>query len=614
MKTATFSRALALGVTAALASTCLQMTPASAAPGDYVLVASSQDGDFFELADYTDGDITVQVQDSSVTPAADVDVDDAQDLAFSWEFIPFGASSGTRLPATDDSVQPTDVKGEFVVALPVSEGPGTYQLTAALTADAAGDNAVDEKRLATYDVGNDAPAGSTATITGLDPVGSTPGLTQRGTVRFVDDNGDPLRNQVFSMKVDHGFFTSGDAAKAPVVGAPAGDLEQLGSRLTDLSDANGEIDFELGIARDAGFDDDADIDATVSTVSGPAASATAAWSTDDPLNGRLALRLSPAGEQDGPVDPALAGNRTFYDIFALDQFGNPVDTNRSADPDDTGEISIALDYTGNTDDFDYSDDEQLADLDTFGDFWLTSFEAGTINVNGLWEEAPTYLYTDTQGTATDGVTNVTATTPSSTYEISFAGSSYSITSSAADTVRVGSTVTQTVRVLDQRGNPVSGYEVRFLRYGPDSVRGDVVATRTTNAAGEASYSFIGTARGRATVTAEITDGVRRRQLTGTAAFGAGVKARLGKTRGTSAGRGTDRLTVSAGRVAAGARVDLYRVVKGVQKKVATKTLGRRGTANFAVRDKNRGSRTTYVAQVRSTSTTVADRSNGYKTR
>jgi hypothetical protein len=600
MKTVKTSRALALGVTAALASTCLQLSPASAA-APYTLTVDSKDGSAFQPADYAAGDITVQVNDGQ----ASFDIEDEQDLRYWWDYQSFGGGSAVTLPATGTDEQKTDVKGAFVVPLPVAQGPGTYTLNAQLEDEPVGATGAPTVSK-TFRVGNAAPAGSTATVTGLGA--GKPGEAETGTVTVVGPDGTtPVAGQVFTLSVDHGFFTNGASATSTAPGQEVGNLVQQGGALTAATDTDGRITFKAGIARDTGFDDDAKVVSAVKVSGVETAGATAAWNTASPLNGDVAIRLSPAGEQDGPVNPAVAGSRTFYDVFALDQFGNPVVENAGT------AVSIGLDYTGNVDDFDYSDDETTADLDSFGDIWLTSFEAGTIDVNGLWEEAPVTSF-DVNGTPVADVTDAKTRTASSTYEVSFNASSYSITSSAADTVRVGSTVTQTVRVIDQQGNPVSGYEVRFLRYGPDSIRGDVVATRTTNAAGEASYSFIGTARGRATITAEITDGVRRRQLTGTAAFGAGVRARLGRTKDTRAGRGADRLTVAAGRVAAGARVDLYRVVKGVQTKVGSKKLGRKGVANFAVRDKNRSSRTSYVAIVRSTSKTVADRSNGYKTR
>ncbi len=619
MKTVTFTRALGLGVTAVLVTSAFQFTPASAAPSptSLALEVLSQDGAFFQLGDYASGDIAVQVKDTSTDPSGvNHDVDDSRDLAYSWDYTSFDGALKT-LP---DAEQATDVNGKFVVPLPASEGAGTYTLKAQLGAGTPATQQVTK----TFTVGNAAPTGSTASISGLGA--GTPGLAKKGTVTVTDPSSKPIAGQVFTLNLDHGFFTSGDSATPTTLDADAGNLVQQGATLTAKTDPNGQIAFKAGIARDAGFDDDAKVTSTV-TVSGVTTSGTsAAWNTANPLNGDVAIRLSPAGEQDGPVNPTPAGHRAFYDVFALDQFGNPVVQsdnyfdefgNPISTPNEDAPVVIDLRNTekgGDCNDCDDSgDDSWVADLTSFGDIWVQSFVAGTLDITGTWVEAPTYRF-DAKGAPVSSRADATSTTASPFYDVSFNGSSFSMSSSVSDTVRVGTTVTQTVRVVDQRGNPIEGYEVRFLRFGPDDVRGDVVATRSTNALGVATYSFIGTRPGRATITAEVTDGTRRRELTGTAAFGTAVRARLSKTKGTSAGRGADRLTVAAGRATAGARVDLYRVVKGVEKRVGSKKLGRKGTVNFTVRDTNRSSRTTYVAVVRSTSKTVADRSNGYKTR
>lgn len=611
MRTVKITHALGLSVVAALVTSAVPFTAASAipAPTALSLTAASHDGEAFDVADYAAGDITVQVEDTT----GPVDVDDAQDLSYSWSVTPFAPNAATvQVPTTGTSMVTTDVRGEFVVPLPISQGPGAYELTAELGPDVNGDNDVSSAALLTIRTGNAAPVDSTAVLTGLG--GGTPGDAQGGTltvtapdntydadpstagVQFdTDSDADPVQGQVYSLTVDRGFFTKGDVALPSTAGADAGDLIPLGTKLTGVTDAAGEIEFQTGIARDTGFDDDGKVTATVRVAGGLAGSKTAAWDTVDTLNGRVALTLSPQSEQDGPVSPALAGNRTFYDVFALDQFGNRV-----------GGQSISLAYTGNVDDYDYDGDEVLSDFDTFGDIWLTSFEAGTINVTGTWEDAPTYRYVDTAGTVVAGTADATGTVASSTYEIRFGAASFSIRSSATDTVKVGTPVTHTVRVTDQQGNPVVGYQVRFLRYGPDEARGEAASTTTTNALGEATYTFIGTARGRATITAEVTDGNSRRELTSSTVFGATIKARLAKGKG---GPGGDRLAVKANVLAAGARVQVYKIVKGQQVLVATKKLSRKGTVAFKIRDRNRNRRTTYVAVVRSTSKSVADQSN-----
>jgi hypothetical protein len=603
MKTVKTCRALALGVTAALAATAFTYSPASAGVG-LALEAGSQDGNAFLPTDYADGDITVQVTDGG----APLDVNDSQDLSFTWTVKPFAPNATTVVvPATGTSEQKTDVDGKFVVALPVSEGPGEYTLNAGLGADSKGAGDIPAADVLTVKVGNAAPAGSTAVIAGLGA--STPGLVQNGTLTVTAPDGtysgtdgapDPVVGQVYSLTVDHGFFTSSEP-KASRIGDEAGNLISTGTRLTGVTDANGKLTFKTGIARDGGFDDDGRVAATVKLDGGPAASGVTDWSTADSLNGKVALKVSPTSVQDNPVNPTLAGNSTYYDAFALDQFGNPID-----------DVSIDLQYASSRKNFDADDGSITSNFDNAGDFLVVSYVADQITTTGTWAEAPSYVYTATDGTAkrvaTSDLEDAIGSITSATYEINFNASRFSMSSSVSDTVRIGTTVTQTVRAVDQQGNPIEGFQVRFLRFGPDATNGDVVATKTTNALGEATYSFIGTRSGRATITAEVTDGNRRRELNGSAAFGAVVNARLARTKGVSSGGRVDRLTVSATKLAAGARVNLYSIVKGKQKLVGTKTLGRKGTAAFAIRDRNRKSKTKYVAVVRSTSKSIADQS------
>jgi hypothetical protein len=599
MKTATFTRSLGLGVTAVLVATAFPFTAASAKPLDTLEVVS-KDGEFFQPSDYAAGDIAVQV----TSGAAAIDVDDAQDLEYSWDYTPYGTGPTVTLPATGRDLQTTDTDGLFVVPLPVSQGPGTYKLNAQLEPDSKGSDA--GPVAGTFTVGNSAPAGSTATVSGL--AGGTPGEADSGQVTVTDATNAPIVGQVFTLKLDHGFFTDGTSATGDAEGTLAGNLEQDGTTLTGMTDVNGKLtfrsgdsSFNIGIARDGGFDDDGSVDASV-TVGGVATSGTkAAWSSADPLNGGVAIRLSPAGEQENPVNPTVAGNRAFYDVFALDQFGNPVDG-----------VPIDVRFTeqgDQCDDCDNSgDDTYDSDLNANGDVYVLSNKAGAIDITGTWIEAPTTTF-DANGDRKGGVKDAVGTARATTYELNFNASSFSMTSSVSDTVRIGTTVTQTVRVRDQLGNPVQGYDVRFLRYAPEEVRGEVVATRSTNALGEATYTFIGTKAGRSTITAEVTDGLRRRELTGQVSFGRVVRAKLARTKGSSSGRGADRMTVTTRVAAPGARVYLYKIVKGKERFVGSRTLNRKGQAAFSIRDRNRSAKTRYVALVRSTTKTLADRSN-----
>lgn len=610
MKTVKTSRALALGVTAALAASALPFTAASAAPlpEPDSLVAASKDGAFFELSDYAAGDITVQVLDDA---QKNTDVDDTQDLTYTWTVKGYGANAApVVLPAVQ---QKTDVNGRFEVALPANAGPGTYSLDAELALDGQGATLSAPDALVVA-VGNaSADDDSTAVVTGLGS--STPGLVENGTLTVTapdgtygvpDGQADPVVGQVYALTVDHGFFTGGEPVMA-VGGTEAGQLSNIGTRFTGVTNSAGKLTFKTGIARDTGFDDDGRVATTVKVANGPAASGVTSWSTDKTLNGRVAIRPAPASEQSNPVNPTLAGNQTYYDVFALDQYGNPVD-----------DQPIDLAYSGRLKDYIADDDFFRSNFDTIGDIFVVSNVADQITVTGTWEAAPKYVYLTTGGAPErvdeDDLVDATGSTSTTTYEISFNGSSYSMSSSVSDTVRVGTTVTQTVRAVDQQGNPIEGFQVRFLRFGPDATNGDVVATKSTNALGEATYSFIGTRRGRALITAEITDGNRRKELNGSAAFGAAVNARLARTKGKSSGGRVDRLTVSATKLAKGARVNLYKVVKGKQKLVGSKKLGSKGTAAFAIRDRNRKAKTKYVAVVRSTSSSIADQSRAVNVR
>lgn len=453
------------------------------------------------------------------------------------------------------------------------------------------------------------PAGTTAVLAPIS--GGTPGQSFAGSLTItapddtfdtdattpgvqgdMDGDRDPVQGEVYTISLDHGFFTTGQSAQPPVVGAMAGDLDQLGTTMTGITGPDGKIDFNVGMGRDTGFDDDGKVTATVTAlVGGDTHTQSAVWDSTNPLNGQVKVVLSSKSQQDNPVNPTVAGNRAYYDVLALDQFGNRA-----------GKDLIDLTYTGDTDNWDYSDDSTVSDFTAGSDIWLTSFEPATIIATGSWEDAPTDLYIDTAGNSEPGTATASDSTSSSFYEVDFDTSTFSMTSSATDVVKLGTVVTQTVRVVDQLGNPVPGYDVQFYRYGPNAVSADVQADETTNAKGEATYRFIGTKLGTATVTAEVTDGIGTQELIGTVRFGSVITAHISAD---ADGKYGDHLTVSASSVASGARVELYRVVSGTQVLASVGTLGRSGKVAFIVTDLNGRAGTSYVALVRSTSKTVA---------
>ncbi|WP_193612893.1 Ig-like domain-containing protein [Nocardioides lijunqiniae] len=519
----------------------------------------------------------------------------------------------------------TDADGGFAVTLsdPAEDGQGTELGGSVLAATGTTPDVGDADADVTVDldlVSETLPAGATMAIGDLGA--STPGLplssqllvtapddtfdadgTQPGVQGDGDTDRDPVVGQVYALDIDKGFFTTGSEELPSVPGDPAGNLESLGTSLSGLTDANGEVPFATGIERDPGFDDDGLVTATVTATAGDRTrEAEADWDTAFALNGgEVKIVLSPASEQDAAVNPALEGNRAYYDVFTLDQFGNPV-----------AEQSVPIDYSGDTDNFDYSEDFVTSDFDRKGDLWLVSFQPGAIKLTGTWD-APTYLYDDAAGNASPGSSSlVTGSATAAFYELDFTRSRFAIESSAPGVVAVGSAVTQTVRVLDQRGNPVRGYTVDFFRAGPDAAgSGEPRAKRVTNAQGRAFYTFVGGAVGRARITAQVSDGLRLRTLSDVVTFGAPVNARLA---GASNGRAADVLTVRAGKAASGARVTFYRVVKGKRVAVATRKLDATGTVRITAKDRNRGRATAYVAEVRASGKSVADTSNTKRVR
>lgn len=502
-----------------------------------------------------------------------------------------GRFVATIADAVEDG-QGTELGGSLTVASALTPGVGDVGASSALGIDL---------------VSIEPPTGSVVVV---DSLGSgTPGQALGSSVTTLapDDSfdtdpmiegvqGDPgtdpdlVEGQVVELSADHGFFTSGEATPSEP-GQITGNLAHSGDALTALTDAGGEVPFALGIARDTDFDDDAEVVATVSAAAGSVAGeAVAEWDTANPFNGRVSIVLSPSSEQNTPVDPALAGNRTFYEVLSTDQFGNPVDGQ-----------PISLSYSGNLDEWDYSDDFVVSDLDTNGDIWLVNYETGTITVTGTWADAPTRVFTDANGSAVSASDDVTGSVESTSYGLKFARSSFRLRSSATSTVAVGATVSETVTVRDQLGNPVRGYEVSFFRYGPDSYNGEPRARVQTNARGQATYTFMGAKLGDARITAVITDGSQTTSLSGRVVFGAQVRV---TARGANRS-GKDLIRVSAGKVAAGTRAVLHHVDGPRRPKIGSARLNADGEATFSVRDRNRGAKTSYWVKVLGTATTAA---------
>lgn len=457
------------------------------------------------------------------------------------------------------------------------------------------------------------PAGSTVVITEITG-DSSPGEAQSGTatVTAPDDTvlpadvgtaRDPIAGQLVTLTVDKGFFTSGAEETPSVAGADAGNLVNLGTTITRVTNSSGEVTFQTAIERDAGFDDDGLVKATVTATAGTGVSDTedVDYTSATPLNGgTVEIALSPESEQDGPTDPANVGDRVFYDVFVTDQFGNLV-----------GNESVAV--TDNEEDITVVSSPVASDFDDNGDFYVTASQAASATITGTWA-SPSNEYSDTAG-------NVAAPTTeprTDSVDVEFYESvvtTTTIESSPEGEVPVGTAVTETVTVLDQEGNPIPNVDVEFIRNGPGAGDGDANVDRKTNAQGKAFYTFIGTQAGVANITATVTSDDGIETLNDSVVFVADeptpptrtpIVAELsGKNLGAK-----DRLKVNAPSKAQGAEVRLYKVVNGKRIQVGvTRSLNQFGNVVFTVKDRNGTKVTKYVAFVVRTATTLSDTTN-----
>jgi hypothetical protein len=479
--------------------------------------------------------------------------------------------------------------------------------TLALTAAAAVALAAVTTAVGTSAASAAVPAGSTMKLSLGSSLPGTPGLAQTGTVTLTGPGSTVVPNEQVTLSVDHGFFTTGDEVGPTTEGALAGNLENLGSTYTVTTNAQGEADFELAIARDAGFDDDGAVSAVVTASAGTLTKkATAAWSSADPLNGTAQVVLSPTARQEFPVAPAVSGDRVWYDAFTHDQFGNLV----------PGE-QVDLDFSGKLDDYDYFVDSVTSDRDLDGDFWVVSFVPGDLVVNGTWTDAPSYRF-DASGTPAFGTRDATGSATASFYDVDFARTSIALAPTVAGDAAVGSAVTQAVTVVDQRGNPVRGFGVSFFRFGPDDDSGtgeQRTVDRVTNARGQASYSFVGAVPGVAKVTAVVSDGVSQRTLVSDVRFRHAIAVTAGAVK-RATDPAVDTLSVRATKVARGAKLTVYRLKGSKLKRVKVRglKLDDAGRATVEVPDQNGHRKSTYVVVVSPTSITFGATSAPVKLR
>ena len=182
-------------------------------------------------------------------------------------------------------------------------------------------------------------------------------------------------------------------------------------------------------------------------------------------------------------------------------------------------------------------------------------------------------------------------------------------------VPIGTTVTETIKVTDTNGDPISNRPVRIKRTGP-SDNGETVF-KTTNDNGELTYTFNCNVEGVAMLEVGISGPVAPLADPFTFAIGydtvncqnppppPGPVAINAKLRGHSS-QGRDVLTVNAPGIAEGATVRLQKRANGRWVTIKTKTLDGAGDRKMGVKDRNGKKVTKYRAKVSPTSRTFAD--------
>lgn len=490
---------------------------------------------------------------------------------------------------------------------------GTITATTADYLDTEGDtdNAVETGTLRVIFSQNAAPAASTVDIAGL-TANTTPGKADDAVVTVLDASGAPVANQTVTLTVGgDAFFTDGTYTGAN--GTEGGNLTNLGKSLTVATNNLGQATFQVGIGRSEDFDDDGDATATVTATvatagTTPSASdtATADFDSSNPLNGGdVTIVPNDLLNGDASILPdARTGDEVFFDVYATDQFGNLTD--------------VTVQLTDNTTLADLSDTSVTTNFIDDGDFSAESIREVEQTITATWN-APVTLVLNGAAAPQQTTQALTDTYTINWYDVDINEATATITSSPEGEVMVGMPVTETVRVVDANDNPIAGLSVQFIRQGPGSGQdGDANFTTTTNANGEAFYTFVGTEEGTANITVTATDGNGVVTAQDQVVFvddskPAVVDANLSANNN---GAKPDRLKVTTGEPrAAGAVVKFFRIkASGGNVQVGQGVLNEDGLLKKNVKDVNGKKFSRYFARVLPTDDSTGDRSNNTRVR
>lgn len=546
--------------------------------------------------------------------------------------VPTGTPDAVLVSNTPDT---TDASGNFTAKVEdLSHDPNQPELGDSLTFTSAvssfgtwNGGAVSDSPSINF-VSTSAPAGSKlnieygaggpANINDLgDADASGPaGSAQSGGLLLVDSANDPLVGVAVTLTLDHGFFVpaTGSINKAPAQGDYNPTPNSLGTTIQVVTGPTGRAAFKTSIGRDTGFDDDGHVTAKVTgTISAATDSDTNDWNSGTvltpPLNvSEVTVVKTPEAHQTNPTDPAPVNNPVLFDVFAKDQFGNPangVHVAITCNPSsDASCPALGLPPAGLP---------ANSDLDNGGDFTITSSQAGDFDLTATVDNVTTRKY---NAALASEVQTVKTDFSQEWYAVDFANSQFTIAADPGTTdVPTDAPVTVTVTATDQKGNPIAGLHVQFVRTSD----ADNDQTFDTDANGVAQYVFQGTANQcgtQDTVTAVTRNGstiVKQQNITiqfASCAKGDIVAHLLGKDNGAK----DDELTVEAPAAAQNAVVKLFKFKDGERRLIDTKSLSEAGLVKFKVADENGKSKTKYIAKVKATDATNAAETNTKKVR
>ncbi|MBC9734997.1 beta strand repeat-containing protein [Nocardioides marmotae] len=537
----------------------------------------------------------------------------------------------TRLSATSATVV-TQADGSFSVA--VTDPTTTPQASENGTLTAAGTNTVGTGTAAEDGIGVDASDqivigfllnATPSSIVEIDSLeeeilgDATPGRPVEVTIEVRNNENVVLRGQEVTLTTSNGFFTPNDDAAsgntpsgltadpAPAQGGLVGEYADLGQSMTVVTDANGRARATVAIERDAGFDDDGQVRASITAASGgtssPVGNIGVTFRSDNAVNpGELRVEVDENQTAGINLPEARVGERVDLNVYAEDQFGNLTEA--------------TVNLFDNTANAGFSNDQVTSQY--LNDAPVTSASAARDTMQDItarWTQSGA-VYNDTSvptpgfqtGIQTPSVTVEDELETIDWYSVDFARSTFTLTSTADGAVPVGTAVTSTVKVVDQRGNPVQGLEVEFIRQGPAAQDGDPNQERVTNVNGEAFYSFTGTQAGVARISAVVTDGTQNQTIVDNITFQAPTKSAIKPSiQVSNTADGSDKVVISAPK-AAGATVDLYKINKnGQARRVKSKALNAQGKRTFIRVDSNGNNVSRFYAIVREGATTLQGR-------